>query len=247
MGFTPATMILAVLAMWLHLIFSCTASPAGIPPSPTTSIGPNPAVAVTGIETVIAYPKSRDELEKLDREVRAIIVKGKVTVLFSEHGIERKGIICWFVEAEAEEIQRLKSNVAGVSNTMILPTISRVSTGYQCLNGSFNLQVDVEKDEDIIEPADFSDQDSKSLNAPSNGSSPDIELINAVVRQTTAPPDLRVLSWPPGENFQSLNSYAYEANSARDTYIYVIDRGLDPYNSVCDVVFYPKQASWNQY
>lgn len=66
---------------------------------------------------------------------------------------------------------------------------------------------------------------------------PGLELIKAVVRQTTAPPDLRVVSWPPGEDFANLNSYAYEASSARDTYIYVIDRGLDPSNSVCLLCF----------
>ncbi len=237
MMLTPTTLGLAILATWLHLIISCLASPAGVPPSSTVPVDPNTAVSAHGIETVIAYPINRDGLDKLDREIRAIIIKGKVETLVSEHSIELKGIVCWFIEAEAEEIEKLKSSVAGVSIRIILSIFPRSPTGDQRPDSSFNQQIHVEPDEDIIEPAQFGDGGLDSFNTPPNGSLPGIELIKAVVRQTTAPPDLRVVSWPPGEGFVNLNSYAYEANSARDTYIYVIDRGLDPSNSVCLLCF----------
>lgn len=138
MNVTPTTLRLVILATWLHLIISCLASPAGVPPSSTVPVDPNTAVSAHGIENVIAYPINRDGLDKLDREIRAIIIKGKVETLVSEHGIELKGIVCWFIVADAEEIEKLKSSITAVSMMIILSIIPRSPTGDQCQDSSFN-------------------------------------------------------------------------------------------------------------
>ncbi len=119
--------------VWLHHIIPCTALPASLSPTSTISMPSNTTVSVNAIETVIVYPRSRDNLDETDREIRAIITTGKVTPLISEHGSELKGIVVWFVEAEREEIQMLGSRVAGVSILIILPVVSRIVTHFHSI------------------------------------------------------------------------------------------------------------------
>lgn len=100
------TLRLGLVATCLYLIILSAASPA-------ISLAASEVSAPA--ESYIVSPKSRDRLEELDKEIRAIIKLGKVDALISEYSSEFKGIVVWFVEAEQGEIEQLKSKVAGVS------------------------------------------------------------------------------------------------------------------------------------
>jgi len=73
---------------------------------------------MNGMISVTVCPRSRDRLEELDQQIRAIITKGTVDTLTSQYSSDFKGIVVWFVEAEQEEIDLLKSKVNGVSITI---------------------------------------------------------------------------------------------------------------------------------
>lgn len=128
MIFTLAMLRLGVLATWLHLIISCVASPASPSSAATILVLSNTRASANAIETVTVFPQTRDTLDDLDREIRAIIKTGKVTAEISQHSTEYKGIVCWYVEAPVEEIHTLESTVAGVSKHLNCFTIQFASS-----------------------------------------------------------------------------------------------------------------------
>ncbi len=53
------------------------------------------------------------------------------------------------------------------------------------------------------------------------------------VRQKNAPQDLDLVSWPPFKNWvKKMPGYDYEVTAGFDTYIYVIDNGINMPNTV---------------
>ena len=78
--------------------------------------------------------------------------------------------------------------------------------------------------EDTVAAAELSDL---SFIHPSN-----LATANGVLRQRNAPLDLKVVSWAPDTLFGDLSSYCFEKVSGDDTYIYIIENGLNPKNSV---------------
>ena len=58
-----------------------------------------------------------------------------------------------------------------------------------------------------------------------------------VLRQADAPQDLNVLSWPPWKSLpRRFPGYVYDVTKGVRTWIYVIDNGLNPQNSVRSVL-----------
>lgn len=56
-----------------------------------------------------------------------------------------------------------------------------------------------------------------------------------VILQTDAPQDLDLISWPPGRKlpfFGEMEGYAYSPLEGVDTYIYIIDWGINPQHTV---------------
>ena len=51
--------------------------------------------------------------------------------------------------------------------------------------------------------------------------------IGSTVRQRSAPPDLKVVSWPPGPSLADVQYFAYENDWQVKPRIYVVDIGLD--------------------
>ena len=52
--------------------------------------------------------------------------------------------------------------------------------------------------------------------------------LTGVNMQDDAPSDLDVVSWARGEPFSSLKGYAYDASAGLNTYVYIIENGIDP-------------------
>ena len=61
--------------------------------------------------------------------------------------------------------------------------------------------------------------------------SKDIER-GSVTYQRNAYPDLRVVSWKQGRTYDDLSSYAYSTGGGSETFVYVLDSGIDVTNSV---------------
>lgn len=109
------TMGLSLIATWVFLIVSSVTAPVSSASTSAISVPSNSSRSTNAIESVTICPRSRDRLDELDREIRAIITKGTVDALTSQYSSDFKGIVVWFVEAEHEEIELLKSKVDGVS------------------------------------------------------------------------------------------------------------------------------------
>ena len=59
------------------------------------------------------------------------------------------------------------------------------------------------------------------------------------VRQKNAPQDLDLVSWPPLKDWvRKMPGYDYEVTAGLDTYIYVIDNGVNMRNNVSTKFFY---------
>lgn len=57
------------------------------------------------------------------------------------------------------------------------------------------------------------------------------------MRQSNAPVDLKVVSWspdPPGIRLEDLKSYTFEDTGGDDTYVYLIENGIEPQNPVSE-------------
>lgn len=62
----------------------------------------------------------------------------------------------------------------------------------------------------------------------SNGTNRLLSPKPAIVRQKDAPQDLDLVSWPPQKTWaKSMPGYDYEVGAGVDTYIYVIDNGVN--------------------
>ena len=62
----------------------------------------------------------------------------------------------------------------------------------------------------------------------------DIDNSN-IIYQEDAPPDLRVVSWPKGKDFDDsefLKYYAYDKNGGQNSVLYIVENGIDPGNEV---------------
>lgn len=116
------TLRLGLVATIFYLIILSAASP---------TISRSASEVSASIDSVVVCPRSRDRLDELDREIRAIIINGKVTPLISEYSSDFKGIVVWFVEAEEKEIELLKSKVAGVSAFMNMQDNLKCETSSQ--------------------------------------------------------------------------------------------------------------------
>lgn len=116
------TLRLGFVATIFYLIILSAASP---------TISRSASEVSASIDSVVVCPRSRDRLDELDREIRAIIINGKVTPLISEYSSDFKGIVVWFVEAEEKEIELLKSKVAGVSAFMNMQDNLKCETSSQ--------------------------------------------------------------------------------------------------------------------
>ena len=52
------------------------------------------------------------------------------------------------------------------------------------------------------------------------------------MRQKNAPPDLKVVSWPPGASFADLKYYQFDDRVGVTSDIYIIDEGIDAQSTV---------------
>ena len=65
-------------------------------------------------------------------------------------------------------------------------------------------------------------------------------------KQTDAPQDLDIVSWPPRKKlplFGKLPCYLYDVARGVDTYIYIIDNGINGDNDVSTPIFSPRPLS----
>lgn len=57
----------------------------------------------------------------------------------------------------------------------------------------------------------------------------------SIIRQKNAPQDLDLVSWPPLKHWvRKMPGYDYEVAAGFDTYVYVIDNGINMGNTVSD-------------
>ncbi|KAL6715383.1 hypothetical protein ACLMJK_006344 [Lecanora helva] len=140
---------LTIVTACLYQVKLCTTFPTARSLTIQLPLPSRIAVSANAVGTVVAFPKSRDGLDESDEEIRAIIRTGEVTPLIREHSTEFKGIVCWYIEAETDEIDSLKSKVPGV---------------------------DVVPNDPVIRPADVKDGITNFLEMPSNDSLSSIQL-----------------------------------------------------------------------
>ena len=60
-----------------------------------------------------------------------------------------------------------------------------------------------------------------------------MSIADTIIRQLNAPQDLKLVSWPPrppGIQLRDLKSFAYDDEGGDDTYIYLIENGIEPKN-----------------
>ena len=65
-------------------------------------------------------------------------------------------------------------------------------------------------------------------------------------KQGDAPQDLDIVSWPPRKRlplFGKLPWYLYDVARGIDTYVYIIDNGINMDNDVSDQIFYHRPLS----
>lgn len=109
-----------------------------------------------------------------------------------------------------------------------------------CLNSSFCLTDIFLKVSAVVENANV-DQNcgpvslNKSLISDPNFTATTVAQEGNVILQTDAPQDLDLISWPPGRKlpyFGNMEGYAYQPLEGVDTYIYIIDWGINPQHTV---------------
>ena len=204
---------ITILGYWILGVFSVvqiseepkTSLAMATPHNASSLSGSNPDAAS---DTIIVYPKELKRRFEVDAFMNETIKVGKVDRLFAAPGTEGSSppdILVWFIDGgDPSELEALR----------------------QRFGDAIELQPDDDVLDDGIVHLNSTVQDPELLiQIPRN------LLVNeTIIRQWNAPPDLRDISWPPWKPATGLNSYAYNRAGGEDSYVYIIDSGLDPSN-----------------
>ncbi|KAL8919242.1 MAG: hypothetical protein Q9208_006903 [Pyrenodesmia sp. 3 TL-2023] len=179
---------------------------AGFPPEISTELHNGSApLDVSGpsnaLRTYLVYPFRPEDTEKVQEVIESQISKDLVTVVKSTRP-QHKGVLFWSVE------------------------LDEVSELY--LRQSLSTYADVVSNEPKAVPQSIA---TPHTNATITRSTLKLGVGSEGIRlqhQMNAPIDLKVVSWRPDKRFADQRSYTYVGPVQEETYIYVIDQGLDP-------------------
>lgn len=182
----------------------------------------NISASPNALQTYTVYPRKPGTTTRVREVIESIVLPEYVTLVKSQRRQDFDGVLFWSVKLDGQSTSFLNL-VARVGND-----VSHVVFKARSINANFVQQAQIVPKNVRAEPQKVITPHANYTIRPFKDHSTTKLQLPDIAHQANAPLDLKVVSWVSGSSLLDQLSYTYIDSVKRDTYIYVIDQGLDP-------------------